>query len=138
MTHYVSRTGGPWLVLFGLNLIINWVIPFLALLSARAKRDPQRLMLVAALLLVGHWLDLYLLIMPALSPAPHLGLSELRIAGGYGALLYLLFRWNLSRAPLVPLNDPVLAYDLAPVSRHLPHHTPNDPLAGHSVDRSRP
>jgi hypothetical protein len=113
ITHYISRTNGPWLALFGVNVVINWVFPFLALMSVRAKKDPRRLGTVAIVILVGHWLDLYILVVPALSPgSPHLGLGELLIAGGYGALLYLAFRRNLSRAPLVPLNDPVLAYDL--------------------------
>ncbi len=90
------------------------MVPFLLLLSARAKRDRRRLTVVTVLLLAGHWLDLYLLIMPALSPArPPLGPLELPMAAGYGALLYLVFRWHLARAPLVPLNDPVLAFDLA-------------------------
>ena len=115
ITHYLTRTKGPWLALFAVNVLVNWVFPFLALMSVRAKKDPRRLGVVAVAILAGHWLDLYILIVPALSPdSPHLGPSELLIAGGYGALLYLAFRWNLSRAPLVPVNDPVLAYDLAP------------------------
>jgi hypothetical protein len=118
VSHFVSRTNGTWVVLFGINVIINWVIPFLALMSVGAKKDPRRLMLIAGVLLVGHWLDLYLLVVPAVSPEPHLGLYELLIAGGYGGLFYLLFRWNLAGAPLVPLNDPVLGYDLAPISGH--------------------
>ncbi len=102
----------------------------------RAKKDPRRLSVVAAVILVGHWLDLYLLVVPALSPgAPHLGLSELLIAGGYGALLFLAFRWNLARAPLVPVNDPVLAYDL----RGLPGaRARQQPTAHATAPRSHP
>lgn len=126
ITHYQSRTNGAWLALFGINVLLNWVIPFLALMSVPAKRSPRRLSIVAISILVGHWLDLYILIVPALSPgSPHVGLLEVLIAGGYGALLYLAFRWNLSRAPLIPVNDPVLAYDLARLPRlggHAPAH----------------
>jgi hypothetical protein len=111
VTHFVSRTTGPWLYLFALNLIINWVIPFTVLLSARAKHLGKILQAISLLLLFGHWLDLYLLIMPDEWRAPKLGWPELAIAAGYAALIYLLVVRALSRAPLVPLNDPVLRYE---------------------------
>jgi hypothetical protein len=108
VTHYVRRTGGSWLSLFLLNPLVNWVVPFATLLSARAKRRPRVVGAICVLLLAGHWLDLYLLIMPALWPAPRLGALELLIAAGHGALVYLVVLFGLSRAPLVPFNDPVL------------------------------
>jgi len=111
--HFVTRTNGGWLPLFVANVIINWVIPFLALLSARAKQDPRRLAVVAAIVLVGHWLDLYVLIMPSAWSEPRFGLPEVLLAAGYAALVVWLFRHNAGRAPLVPLNDPMLAADEA-------------------------
>jgi hypothetical protein len=111
--HYVTRTNGGWLPLFVANVIINWVIPFLALLSARAKQNPRRLAVVAAIVLVGHWLDLYVLIMPSAWSAPRFGVPEVLLAAAYAALVVWLFRMNARRAPLVPLNDPVLAADEA-------------------------
>ncbi len=111
ISHFVTRTNGPWLYLFALNLIVNWVIPFVVLLSERAKRSPRPLIGMSILLLTGHWLDLYLLIMPSFRRTPDFGLLEVSIAAGYLALLCFLFVRALGRAPLVPLNDPILAYE---------------------------
>jgi hypothetical protein len=109
VTHYWKRTNGWWLSLFALNVILNWAIPFFALLPARPKRNARVLGVVAVVILCGRWLDLYVLIMPESWSAPRLGLFEVVIASGYAALMFLLFVRSLSRAPLVPVNDPILA-----------------------------
>ena len=111
ITHFARRTNGPWLYLFALNFILNWIVPFTVLLSKTAKCRTRILKIVCCILLVGHWLDLYLLIMPSVSAAPRIGLLEIPIALAYMALLYLLFARSLARAPLLPLNDPILEYE---------------------------
>ena len=108
VTHYVTRTNGPWLILFLLNPAINWLIPFIVLLSSRAKRSAAALGAMSLLLLAGRWLDLYVLVMPSLWSGPRFGLPEIAVAVGCGALLYLAFVRSIASAPVVPLADPVL------------------------------
>jgi hypothetical protein len=111
ITHYLIRTNGRWLYVFALNFLLNWVIPFTVLLSAGAKRSATVLTVVSVVLLAGHWLDLQLLIMPSFEATPRLGVEEVLIAAGCLALLYIVSSYELRRAPLVPLNDPILAYE---------------------------
>jgi hypothetical protein len=118
VTHYVARTNGPWLFLFALNLMANWVAPFLVLLSVRAKCTTKVLKVIAVLLLGGHWLDLYLLATPSIWSTPKFGLLEITIAAGYLSLIFLVFTRSLGQAPMVPVHDPILAYEHAHAAVH--------------------
>src|SRR5262249_54514930 len=64
--YYVHRLHNAWAPLFLLNIILNWVAPFAALLSRGAKRSPRALGRVAAVVLAGRTLDVYLMIGPPL------------------------------------------------------------------------
>jgi hypothetical protein len=111
--HYLRRTGGGWAPLFFLNLGVNWVVPFVVLLPRAAKRSPRVLAGVCLVLLCGHWLDLYLLIMPEVLEAPVAGPLEVVMPLSYSALFFFLTFRALGRASLVPLHDPYLEESLA-------------------------
>jgi hypothetical protein len=111
VVYYVHRTGGPWLVLFALNFVVNWLVPFVVLMSARAKRSPRVLGAVSALVLAGRWLDLYVMVMPSRWSGPRFGVIEIAVIAACGSLAYLVLLHGLSRAPLVPMHDPLLAAD---------------------------
>jgi len=64
-TYFLRRLHGVWLALFLANVVLNWVVPFAVLLRRDAKRMRRVLGLVAAVVLVGRLLDLYLMIFPS-------------------------------------------------------------------------
>jgi len=109
---YVIRTRGAWLPLFVAAPVLNWLLPFLILLPRAAKRDPRVLAGAAAVVLAGRWLDLYMIVAPAVLPAPRLGALELLITAGYAGLFLLAGTRILTRAPLLARNDPFLPESL--------------------------
>jgi hypothetical protein len=112
-SHFVARVHGAWLVLFLANIFLNWVIPFCVLLRRDTKRQRQTIGLVAAIVLVGRWIDVYLLIFPGIIGAsPRIGVWEIGLTlGGIGAFGLMLVR-NLRSAPMIPIADPQLAESL--------------------------
>jgi len=112
ISHYLRRTDEPWMRLFLFNLFVNWVAPCALLLSRAAKRSAATLTVVCVVLLFGHWLDLYLLIMPASWRAPRVGILELLIPLGYLGLVVLVMSRALAQALLLPRYDPYLSESL--------------------------
>jgi hypothetical protein len=112
-SYFIRRQHGFWQPLFLLDLFLNWAIPFLLLLSKRPKRNPGLLAKAAAVVLIGRWLDLYLMIIPPFAGAsPVFGLWEVGMIAGAVALFLLVFIHALRQAPLVPVRDPYLAESL--------------------------
>jgi hypothetical protein len=117
-SYYIFRHFGGWGSLSFLNLLLNWLIPFVLLLPRRNKRDDKLMLQVATVILMGRWLDLYIMVMPAtLGQEPALGIWEVGpIAGAVALFFWLVFR-TLGRHTLVPINDPYLCESL-PQEQH--------------------
>ena len=98
---------------FFLNVAINFVFPFLALMTRNSKRIPVILTLVSIIVFAGHWLDYYLLVMPGtLGKDAGIGIPEIGITLGFsGIFLFVVFR-ALTKANLVPKNHPYLKESL--------------------------
>lgn len=111
--HFIRRTHDLWKPLFYLNVGLNWIIPFLALLPRAGKRDGSFLVKIALIVLAGRVLDMYLLVVPTVSEAtPFAGIAPLGIiAGGIGVFILVIGR-ALGNAPLVPVRDPFLEESL--------------------------
>ena len=107
-THFSLRSGA-WAPLMATNVLLNWIVPFLLLMAARAKMSERRLRRIAIVILVGHWIDLYLSIHPSLfGSTPVFGGWEVGIGLGGFALAFLMIARTLDRAATYPIGDPLL------------------------------
>ncbi|MCC6265353.1 MAG: hypothetical protein IT169_17405 [Bryobacterales bacterium] len=110
---YIHLQHRYWLPLFILNVVLNWVVPFLALLNKPIKRTGHLLARVAVVVLVGRWLDVYLMVQPAMGGEnPSLAIWDIGAVVAASALFVLLFVRGMRQAPPVPAGDPRLAESL--------------------------
>ncbi len=101
---FVLRFSEPFGVITAATVIMVFLLPFFGLLTRAPKMVPQVLAFFAAVILVGHWLERYLLIYPSLweQDTLPLGLPEIGIALGFGGLFLASYLWYLTRFPLLP------------------------------------
>lgn len=107
-SYYTVRVEHYKLLFFGM-FIINFVFPILILISRDAKRHLGALIFVGLLLIVGHWLDVWIMVFGgAMGPAGKIGFIEI----GMGLLFLGVFTktilYRLAKAPLVAKNEPYL------------------------------
>ena len=109
VTFYVARVQGGWRVMSALLAITQFVAPFFVLLSYDIKRLRGPLTVIAAWLLVAHYIDVHWLVMPAARPTGmvfrwmDLG-ALLAVAGA--TVIYGVLR--LRGVRMVPVHDPSL------------------------------
>lgn len=111
--YYAHRLKGDWAWLFYFNVFINFVVPFFILLSRKSKRNPALVFRVAIVLLIGHWLDLYLMIMPPVTgPQSNIGSLEVMCALGFAAAFTLTVGHALEKSPILPRPSALLTESL--------------------------
>ena len=111
--YMMLRTSSGWGKLFVLNLLLNWTLPFLLLLPRTNKMNERTLTAAAILLLLGRVTDLYLMILPPLSPASPLpALWDFAAIGLAGSCFVLLSLRAFFASQSLPVGDPLLAESL--------------------------
>lgn len=90
------------------NLLINFCAPLFILMTRDAKRQQAILWVAGIIILIGHWLDVFLMVTPGvLGKDWHIGFIEV----GSMAFFLGLFLWStlheLSKASVVPKNHPM-------------------------------
>lgn len=115
--YFQIRMHGPYKIFYWLNLILNFVCPILILMPRPNKRNYFVVALVAIIILVGHWIDFYQMVMPATVGSEwHLGWYEFGILCGFVGLLMYLVSNKLTKAPLIPQNNPLLKETIIHIS----------------------
>ena len=108
VTYYMARFGEykPYLITM---VVLNFLVPFLLLVSRDAKRIVGFISLASVFVLVGHWMDHYIMIMPG-SVGMSYGFGAAEIGGFlfFAGLFILVVGRNLGAAPLKQQNHPLL------------------------------
>ncbi|MFV0443036.1 MAG: hypothetical protein ACK5Q5_05665 [Planctomycetaceae bacterium] len=116
-SYFTSRLQGSWGPMVIASVVLNWVIPFFALLPRASKRNGQIMLRVAGIVLIGRWVDLSVMVYPpVVGDAPVLGIPEVAgVVAGIGIAVWM-FTTAFSRASPMPVRDPLLEESLHYVS----------------------
>jgi hypothetical protein len=91
------------------NLVLNFFLPFLVLMTRDAKRHTIFLKVVCFLIILGHWFDFFLMVQPGtLGHNGGFGLMEIGMLLVYGSVVAYVVLNNLAKQNLVPKNHPML------------------------------
>jgi len=116
---YVARKHGGWGVIALGIVILQFAFPFLTLLSRAAKKSPQKLGMLALLILIMRVVDVIWLIEPSFNRERfHLSWMDLAAPIAIGGLWIATFAWQLQKRSLVPVNDPQLEQALTAHAGH--------------------
>lgn len=123
VVYYQPRLFGSYKFYFFFNVFMNFIIPFFLFMKRGAKRNRQIGMFVGACLLIGHWNDVFLMVMPGAlnlateitgsnptgiieTPAQGIGLMELGFLGIFGGAFLFMTLKALTKANLYPTKHP--------------------------------
>ncbi len=116
--YFVERLGSDYYSpFFFVNFIVNFFFPFLVLMTRDSKRHAIFLKVVCSVVLVGHWIDFYLMVTPGtLNVNGGFGFMEIGVTLIYAAAFLFVVLTSLSRVSLVAVKHPML-------EESIHHHT---------------
>jgi hypothetical protein len=108
VTYFIDRWEN-YIVIWGALPILNLALPMLLLMDKEAKRSYNMMTIVGVIIVVGHWLDVFQMVMPGSVKADWgIGVLEIGMFLGFlGMFLFVVHR-SLAKAPLVAKNHPYL------------------------------
>ena len=122
----IRRAGAPWGPLSALTILLCFVVPFAGLLGKRSKLNPTTLSLFTGVILVGVWLERYMLVAPSIhyEPDPIFSIWHPLIACLFAGLMLGSVRWFLATFPVIQVWQPPVPFEMMeterePASRHV-------------------
>lgn len=108
VTYFVSRIEDYNLLFFGM-VALNFVFPLLLLMNSDFKRVNWLVIGTGILILVGHYIDVYVMVMPGTVGASwYIGIPEIgAMLFFFGLFTYIVFS-SLTKAPLLAKGSPFL------------------------------
>ena len=105
VTYFITRIEDYKLPFFGM-LVLNFIFPFLVLMNSDYKRVPWFIVMAGIVILFGHYIDVFNMIMPAtVGDRWFIGVPELSaVALFLGLFLWIVF-YALSKEPLLPKGN---------------------------------
>jgi hypothetical protein len=115
--YFRTRFEGAYTGIFYLNVIINFLAPFLLFMKRSSKRNYAMVTFMSVALLFGHWLDFYQMVFGSTSPnRVPMNLFDFGLAAGFVGLIIWKAGQVLHKFPLIARNHPFLKESII-------HHT---------------
>ncbi|PKV49440.1 quinol:cytochrome c oxidoreductase quinone-binding subunit 2 [Aquimarina sp. MAR_2010_214] len=108
VTYFITRIEDYNLPFFGM-LVMNFIFPILVLMNSDFKRVNWFVVMAGIVILCGHYIDVYNMVMPAtVGGSWFIGISEISAVLLFlGLFLFVVFR-ALTKAPLLPKGNPYI------------------------------
>ncbi len=107
--YFKHRVQGPYKGIFFLNLIINFVCPLLILMKRSSKRSYTLVTFMAVLIIFGHWIDFYQMVLGSLSKDEvTLSWMDFGVAALFVGLIIFFVGQELAKKPLLAKYHPFL------------------------------
>jgi len=108
VTYFVTRFNDYKIPFLGM-VVLNFVFPLLVLMNSDYKRVPWFIISAGIIILIGHYIDIFVMIMPAtVGDQWFIGISEISsVLLVLGIFIYVVFN-TLSKAPLLAKGSPFL------------------------------
>ncbi len=106
---YLPTFETTWGWVGGALIAVQFLVPFLLLLSREIKRHPRQLCSVVAIILFMRFVDLFWIVMPGYHPSGFsVNWMNFSVPLGLGGLWTAAFLRQLKKRPLLPLGTPSL------------------------------